>query len=257
MSIYFVEQSWPEIEKFIKKEALIILPFGTIEEHGLHLPVNTDILIAEEVAKRVAKAVGSKIPTLVMLGFWTGYSIKKMTKWPGVIRIRSEVLIEVIYDVFVSLVEMGFKRLLCINAHGQNPEIIKLSIRKISDKYGVNIILSNVCSMANTTMKKIRKSEIGGALHGGEFETSLMLYLTKLVDMSKSSQEDIMKYHSKFFPGDSFAGSSPVFWSTWYVQESKTGIYGDPTKATKETGRLLMEGIVKEYVELIHEYLRL
>lgn len=255
MSIYFAEQSWPEIERFIKKKALIILPIGTIEEHGLHLPLNTDILIAEQIAKKVADTIGDKIPTLVMPGVWSGYSIKKMTKWPGVIRVRSEILIEVIYDILTSLVEMGFKRLLCINGHGQNPEIIKLAIRKISDKYGLSVLLSNIWSMASTTMKKIRKSEIGGALHGGEFETSLMLYLTDLVDMSKATREDIMRYHSKFYGGDMFAGVSSAFLSTWDIQESKTGIYGDPTKATKETGRLLMEGIVKEYVELIHEYL--
>ena len=117
---------------------------------------------------------------------------------------------------------------------------------------------SNCWSLAAETMKSIRRSELGGCLHGCEFETSLMLYLTDLVDMTKATNEDIMRYRSEFYPGDTFGSATGgAFLSTWYVQESKTGIYGDPTVATKETGRLLVEGMVRNYVKLIDEYLRL
>ncbi len=258
MSIYFAEKSWPEIADFVKKNALIILPFGTVEEHGLHLPVNTDLVIAEEVSKSVALAIKDKYSVLVLPGFWSGYSIKKMQKWPGVIRVRSEVLIDVFFDIMNSLVEMGFKRLLCINAHGQNPEILKLAARRIADEYDIHIVTSNCYSLAAEEMKKIRKSGLGGALHGGEFETSLMLYLTDLVDMSKTTREDVMKYQSEFYPGDMFGSArGGAFFSTWYVQESKTGIYGDPTVAAKETGELLLKSMVKQYVKLIDEYMNL
>ena len=256
MSVYFAEQSWPQLQTYIESNALIILPFGTVEEHGLHLPVNTDWAVAEGIAKRVAEAVSDIVPALVMPGFWTGYSIKKMTKWPGVIRVRAEILIEVFFDVMSSLVEMGFTRLLCINNHGQNPEAIKLAARRISDQYDVNVVTTNSWSMAGRTMKEIRKSEPGGALHGGEYETSLMLYLSDLVDMDKTTQQDVMRHHSDFYRGDMFGPGRSVL-STWYVQESSTGIYGDPTVATRETGRLLMEGIVGEYVKLIREYVAL
>jgi len=107
-------------------------------------------------------------------------------------------------------------------------------------------------------MKNIRKSEIGGCLHGGEFETALMLYLTDLVDMDKVTKEDIMKYRSEFYAGDMFGSAAGgAFLSTWYVQESRTGIYGDPTVATKETGRLAMEGMVGNCAKLIDEYMKL
>ena len=258
MSIYFAEKSWPEIQECIDKNGLIILPIGTIEEHGLHLPVNTDLVIADCIARGVSEAVKDKVPVLVMPGFWTGYSVKKMNKWPGVIRIRSEILTEVFYDLMASLVEMGFKKLLTINGHGQNPEMIKLAARRIFDEYNINVVTTNCWSMAVETMRKIRNSEIGGALHGGEFETSLMLYLTDLVDMSKATNEDIVTYHSEFYPGDVFGSSTGgAFLSTWAVQESTTGIYGDPTVATKETGRILLESIVEKYVRLIDEYMGL
>ena len=66
---------------------------------------------------------------LVLPVAWAGYSIRKMNKWPGVISVRSEILLEAWFDVMASLVKMGFRRLLCINGHGQNPEMIKLAAR--------------------------------------------------------------------------------------------------------------------------------
>ena len=182
MSILFAENSWPQIQECIERKGLIILPFGTLEEHGLHLPVNVDAVIAEETAKRVADAVKDAVSVLVMPVVWAGYSIQKMNTWPGVVSVRSEILTEAWFDLMASLVKMGFKRLLCMNAHGQNPEMIKLAARRISDEYDVNVATSNCWSMAAETMKAIRRSEIGGCFHGGEFETSLMLYFTDLVE---------------------------------------------------------------------------
>ena len=87
MSVYFADKSWVELQKMIKRNALIIFPVGTIEEHGMHLPVNTDVVIAEEVAGRVAEKLKKKIPLFVMPAIWAGYSAKEMTRWPGTIRV--------------------------------------------------------------------------------------------------------------------------------------------------------------------------
>ena len=105
MSILFAEKSWPQIKEYIDKNALVILPFGTVEEHGLHLPVNVDAVIAEEIARRVGEAVKDRIPVLVMPVVWAGYSVRKMNKWPGVISIRSEILLESWFDLMASLVK--------------------------------------------------------------------------------------------------------------------------------------------------------
>ncbi len=257
MSVLFAEKSWPEIAEHIRKKALVILPVGQVEEHGRHLPLNTDLVIAEGVSRAVAEAAKDRHPALVMPGVWSGYSIKKMTKWPGVIRVRSEVLTELLFDILSSLVDMGFRKILTINAHGMNPEMIKIAARRISDASDVNVVTTNCWSFAAETMRRIRKSEIGGALHGGEFETSLLLYLTDLVDMTKATSEDRMRYMSEFYSGDTFAPSGGAFLSTWYVQESRTGLYGDPTPATRETGEKLMQGMVEKYLRLIDEYMRL
>jgi creatinine amidohydrolase len=256
VSHLFAEKSWPEIGQYVARKGLVILPVGQVEEHGPHLPLNTDIVIAEGVAVAVADAVHDRHPVLVAPGIWSGYSIRKMRKWPGVMSVRAEVLIEVLFDVMSSLTAMGFTKILTINAHGMNPEIIKLAARKIADADDIHVATTNCWSLAAPTMKKIRTSEIGGCLHAGEFETSLMLYLTDLVDMSKATNVDAMRYRSDFYAPDTFASAAGgTAFSTWYVQESKTGVYGDPTHASREKGEKVMQGMVEMYGRLIDEYM--
>lgn len=254
MSIYFASKNWVELQGMIKRNALIIFPIGTIEEHGMHLPVNTDAVIAEEVARMVGEKLEKKIPLLVMPAFWSGYSSKEMSRWPGTIRVRTRVVMDTTFDICSSLIEMGFKKIVIINGHGHHNGLLQVMAREIADRYGIYMAITDPAIMAKEEMQKIRKSKIGGAIHGGEYETSLMLYLNQPVNMKKATGQDIMRYHSKYYAGDNFTGGNKVFWSTWGIQKSKTGIYGDPTVATASTGKRLMEATVKKYAEFIIEF---
>ena len=72
--------------------------------------------------------------------------------------------------------------------------------------------------------------------------------------MEEATNEDIMRYYSKFVAGDSAIGGQKVVWSTWGLQKSKTGVYGDPTVATREMGEFIMRAMLKNYREFILEY---
>lgn len=258
MSIYFADKKWPEIEDAVKRGSVIILPVGMIEEHGHHLPLSTDTEIATAVAIRVAKNISDRIPVLVLPAIWTGYHNRPVSEWPGGIKLEPETLMHLVYDVCASLCKDGFKKIVLINGHGQNPAILEIVCRKIFDVYNVNPILTSVWKMIGKEGAKIRKSEIGGmAGHGDEVETALMLAINEgAVDMTKAVDESAAN-HNKFIAGDLFPEHdmvSGVYWSTWAVQESKTGILGDATSATKETGEKLLRLIVKNYEELIALY---
>ncbi|MCD6371431.1 MAG: creatininase family protein [Candidatus Aenigmarchaeota archaeon] len=254
-SFYFIDKTWEELKEYIEKKALILFPIGTVEEHGPHLPVSTDYTIAVEVAKRVAEKIKDEIPVLVMPGYWAGYSQKVMTRWPGTIRVRTKVVMDVIYDVCASLIEMGFKRIILIDAHGHHSGILNVVVREIADTYNVYIPITSPASLSREIFEKIRRSKPGGAIHAGEWETSLMLYLEQPVKMDRTNSIDIFKYESEFIPKDNFSGKKKVFWSTWGLMESKTGTYGDPTVAEKETGKKIMEEIINEFIKFIKEYL--
>ncbi len=248
MSRYFADKSWPQLKELIGKDALIIFPIGQTEEHGMHLPVKTDALIAEEVAKRIAERLEDEIPLLVMPTVWAGYSMKAVAEWPGTIRLKPETFINMIFDICASLIEMGFKKIILISNHGNHTGMLRTVVRKIADEYSMYMALTFPVLMAREEFTKISRAGKGGSCHGGEYETSLMLYLDEeLVDMSKMTKEDKLTCSSRFYP-------DKVFWSTWGVQKSKTGIYGDPTVATKKTGEKIIQATVNSYVEFIREF---
>ena len=254
MSLFFQHQTSPEIGEAVERNTLILLPVGQVEEHGPHLPLECDCIIARETARAVAEEILSEIPVLVMPTVWTAYTVRQVARWPGLITFREpEPMIQMIYDILASLVENGFKKIVIVNAHGNNPSILELACRKIGSDYNVFPAVTYVLGMSKTIGPQVRKSEMGGCGgHAGEEETALLLHLTpELVHMDRATDQDIVRYQTRFFPGDIYADIpnrvSGVYWSTWGVVQSKTGVYGDPTVATAETGKALFEEIVKNY----------
>jgi len=254
MSIYFAEQKWPELKQAAEDETLIIVPMGTVEEHGKHLPIETDARIAEGFGKAIAEEIQDELPVLVTPTIWSGYSAKEMSRWPGTIRVRTRVVMDMVFDIISSIIEMGFEKIIMLDCHGHHSGLLKTVSREISDEYGVYIGITSPAVFSRDEYDKIRKTEQGGSIHGGEWETALMMYLTDLVAEDEFTKEDIMKYHSDFVAGDNFKGSQKVTWSTWGIQRSKTGIYGDPTPATREMGEKIFAAALKNYVKFIKEF---
>lgn len=245
MEIEFVKNTSAELKKAVKKNTVVLLPIGQIEEHGRHLPVMTDALIAEKVAFGVAKKVSSSIPILVMPTIWSGYSTREVKKWTGTISISLDTFMDMVLEICGSLIDMGFKKIVLINAHGNHPGALEVVVRKIADMYGVYLPLTIPNVIAKDRISPLLKAGPKGSCHGGEYETSLMLYLAEeLVQKDRVTGVDVLKIKSEFYPGK-------VFISTWGRQKSKTGIFGDPTVATKETGKKIFEVIVDTYASFL------
>jgi creatinine amidohydrolase len=251
----------PEIREAAERDSLILLPVGQVEEHGPHLPLECDCIIARETARSVADDIDEDLPVLLLPTVWTAYSVRQVSKWPGLITFREpETMIRMTYDILASLVENGFRKIVIVNAHGNNPAILELASRKIGSDYDVFPAVTYVLGMSKTIGPKVRKSAMGGCGgHAGEEETALLLHLAPdLVHMDRATSEDTVKYRSRFFPGDIYAEIPDrvggLYWSTWGVVSSNTGVYGNPTAATAETGRALFEEIVKNYREFVLEF---
>lgn len=250
MEIEFVKNTSAELKKAVKKNTVVLLPIGQIEEHGRHLPVMTDALIAEKIAFGVAKKVSSSIPILVMPTVWSGYSTSEVKKWTGTISLAPDTFMNMVLEICGSLIEMGFKKIVLINAHGNHPGALEVVVRKIADLYGVYIALTTSHTIAKDKIAPLLKAGPKGSCHGGEYETSLMLYMAgELVQKDKFTGVDVLRINSEFYPGK-------VFISTWGRQKSKTGIFGDPTVATKETGEKIFEAITDAYARFLKEYHR-
>lgn len=253
----FGELNSSEVGKAAQANALVVLPVGTTEEHGPHLPVDTDARIAAVLGERLVRSLRDDhgIPALLMETIYYGYSMRVMQRWPGTVVIRSRVFMDMIFDICCSILAMGFRKLILVDTHGHHSGALALVSREVADATDQAVAVVSPHVLTRDAFNDHRRSGLGGEVHGGEWETSLMLHLSpELVDMSKASADDIMRYHSDFVAGDSFRGRQRVVWSTWYLQESRSGIYGDPTVATAETGRLLAETFVKEASSFAREY---
>jgi creatinine amidohydrolase len=150
MNTQFIEKTWPEVEEFLKKNALVILPVAQVEEHGPHLPLGCDTIIGTEIGKKVSKEVNKVIPTLLMPTVWAGYSPKKMMKWPGTMRIRPKVIGDYIHDIIGSLCEMGFTKIVIIDSHGQHRGILEVAIRT----WGIQESESGIYGTPSVSSKK-------------------------------------------------------------------------------------------------------
>jgi creatinine amidohydrolase len=247
-----------QLRSFIERKALVILGIGTIEEHGRHLPTGTDLFITQRFCDDLCEHLeaNSEVPYLSLPAIWTGYSAVEMQRWPGTIRMRTRTVMDMMREITGSLCEMGFDKILILSGHGHHTELLRVVAREIADDHGVYPAVMNFLYLGAKEYNAARKGPSGSSIHGGEDETSVMLHYGYPVDTESYTSVDHVDYHTEFMAGDNFLGSTRVFWSTWNYNPSKTGLLGDPTYASAETGRVLIEACVRQTAAFVEEYWR-
>jgi creatinine amidohydrolase len=245
MAQYFGEKTWVELQKLIEQNAVIILPVGTTEEHGRHLPVETDAIIAEGFGRMLGDACDElAIPALVMRTIYYGFSMSIVRRWPGCPNINTRTFADYIFDIQDSLIKMGFKKLVVLDCHGNHDCLLRMVMREIADKHNIFSMTLSPFALSSELYKQIRKDPEGD-IHGGEWETSCVLYLRPhLVHQEEYTNVDAIRCNSPL--------RGPV--STWALQETKTGLFGDPTFANAELGKRTLEEAVKKGIEYISEF---
>ena len=255
MSIYFNDKTWPELKEYVDKNALIILPVGELEEHSLYLPVDCDARIAGYLAEQIANEIKDEVPVLVLPAVWSGYTPKAVGKWPGAMRVRPQIFLELIHDICASIADMGFTKMMMLDCHGQHGPMLNIVTKLIADEYSYYYTVANPTAFCAKEFNEVRKSPRGGCSHAGEYEAALLLHICpELVKTDKFYSDDIMKHHSKYVCGDALLGGQKVVWSSFGIEKPKYGALGDPTHATGETGRIIVEAVRKNAKNYLKEY---
>ena len=244
MSYYFADKTWVEIEEYVKQNAVIILPVGTTEEHGHHLPVSTDAMIARKFGDEMGKALEGKVPVLVMETINYGFSMSIVRGWPGCPNVDTRTFADYIFNITDSLVQMGFRKIVMLDCHGNHDCLLRLVMREIADKHNVYMMILAPFQLSAELYGQIKKDPEGD-IHGGEWETSLVLAIDEsLVKTDLYTDVDAIRCNSILL--------GPV--STWGLQKTHTGLFGDPTSATKELGEAMIAEGTKNGVKYIEEY---
>ena len=249
------EMTWPEVKAAAASPCVAIVPIATLEDHGRHLPIDTDLRLCASVCELAASRAPDR--TVVVPPINHGYSPHHMD-FPGALTIGAHTLIDYGFDVCKSLAHHGFDRILIVNGHGSNSPFADIIARLTVVHSGALAAAVNYWSAPGVreVAERLRQSEaVGGMNHACEFETSLYLALRpELVDMQQAVHE-IGHRPSKNYWTDLVAGDGPLAMMEYWSQLSESGVMGDPTKATAEKGRALLDAAADGIVELVDEML--
>jgi creatinine amidohydrolase len=210
----------PDIEAFVARCPVAIVPLGSTEQHGPHLPTATDTIIAEAIALRTAQRSRGLVLPAQPLGYawvWKGV--------PASLTMNFDSYVKMIHDTAESLASWGVKAIYFMSGHGANSQVVKHALREtISDKLDVKV-LYGMYEGIREMVAEADSDDWHGDLHAEEIETSLMLALApELVQMDKAVRD----YPEA--PAD--YGQSEE--SMRHVMN--TGVFGDATRATPEKG---------------------
>jgi creatinine amidohydrolase len=253
MRLRYEEHTWPELHELSKRDDLVVvIPTATLEDHGHHLPVDTDARLVSAICEQaVAAADGQALlfPTQVH-----GYTPHHMD-FPGSVTLRWNVFVEALVDQGRSLCHHGFDRILFVNGHGSNQPLVDIAARLIGVEHREAVCGSCFylqSADAKRVIAEVRDSpHPGGMAHACELETSLYLALEPdLVQMDKAVRE-IPEWDSEHVWLDWSDGPLQV-WPHWSGL-SRSGVVGDATVATADKGKRLLSAAVDEIRAFIGE----
>lgn len=238
------EMNWVECNnRIVAENAAVLLPIGSLEQHGPHSPTGSDEILTKLIAEEVARRANAVVAPSINYGVRSQPRTGGGNHFPGTISLRGDTLVCLVRDIIYGFVQKGAKRLMVLDTHYENEffviEGIEEAMRELhaegrEDFKVVKIRYFELLS--NDVLNKIfPEGFLGWALeHAAVMTTSLHLYLTpKLADMSKAPTHAPIDYPPyDIFPLDPERGT-------------KTGCLSSPAKATAEKGKIVFETVVK------------
>jgi creatinine amidohydrolase len=245
------ELSWPQMAE--RREQVVVLPLGSMEQHGHHLPLLTDTLIMDEIVRRVRPALESTVlfaPTL-----WPGAS-DHHRGFPGTISLSQDTYRRVLVDMLSSLVGSGFRRVVLLNAHGGNSGPGRAAVYEAQmqypDRKDLWLVLATWFEVAAPQIAAYSDLDQPYVTHACELETSMLLELRpELVDLDAAKGAHV-DFESAFYRPDSGRSSRVAVYRP-FEQISVSGAYGHPERGTAQKGRALFDLAAEQVAALLSE----
>jgi len=228
----FADLSGPALAAAMTPSTVVLQPIGAVEHHGGHLPLATDALVADTLARTVASD-GPDLELLVLPTLHYGLSTEHI--WaPGTVSLSPSTLLALLDDIGASVARAGAKRLAFLNTHGGNTHLLRVAARDIRARHHLYTFVLQGWAAPEHGAPAPDPSEEGLGIHGSLAETSVVLHLRPdLVDMSRA-ERSVPSWVNQYGPL-SFTGGSEFAWLSNDL--SPTGVVGDPTLATSDKGR--------------------
>ncbi len=251
---FFPYLTWTDVAAMPdKKNVVLIQPVGAIEQHGPHLPLAVDAAIATAVLGAAFQKLAATIPAYALPPLYYGKS-NEHWHFPGTITLSAQTLMAVLMDLGESVYRAGFRKLILLNAHGGQPQIMDIVARDLHVAHeDFQVFPFFVWRAPHITKQLLTEKEAALGIHAGDAETSLLLaVLPETVKMERAVAE-----YPYGLPADSLLTlerNLPIPWATRDISHS--GVIGDPTVATREKGDRILESLATGWVQVIEDVYR-
>jgi len=243
------ENSWKELEEKQKACDVVIIPVGSVEQHGYHLPLGTDSYVARGLAEEAAKKSGVVVTPPV----WFGWCPHHMAL-TGSVSVRAEVLIEYLYDIIESLHAHGFRKFVLINGHRiVNITWMQISAQRAQAKLGAKVVIFDPAYMSKDLIAELGYGPVG---HSDEIETSHLMHLhPQLVHLDKAVDNPVraapLYSVDPRYPHDTLCYVPATREHVAEVGKTHGGTTGSPSKSTAEKGKQYHEHLIGNLLQVI------
>jgi creatinine amidohydrolase/Fe(II)-dependent formamide hydrolase-like protein len=242
--------STKEVTELEKENAVVVLPIGAVEQHGPHLPVYTDTLIADGLLSAAFHHLSLQDNIWMLPPLPYGKSTEHLGH-PGTITLSASTLQQVILDIGKSVSASGFRRIVLFNTHGGNNDLLNMISRELRIETGLMVFRMNGMDHKSEIASLFSEEELTYGIHGGDVETSLILALEEeWVNMTEAPHE-----FYQFENGLDIKGGPYV---AWVIDDlSDSGISGNAKLATKEKGEEILLRLgqkIAEALKLISDF---
>ncbi|WP_255171122.1 creatininase family protein [Natrononativus amylolyticus] len=230
--------------------SVLVLPVGSIEQHGHHLPVATDTLLVTAVADAAVSAIADDVPVVLAPTVWSGHS-PHHRDFGGTLSLRFETLKRVLEDVADSALDNGFDAVILVNGHGGNKNLIGAATGSIGRAHPETEVMGlTYFDLAADAIEDLRESDTSGMAHGGEYETSLMLHLyDELVDTEAT---EAVYYDDHYdHAGVDLLRGGPLGVYRSFAAYSDSGAIGDSELASAEKGSAIFDLVRSELADVV------
>ncbi|MFK5979841.1 MAG: creatininase family protein [Rhizobiaceae bacterium] len=235
------ELTWPEAKSWFEQDATVIIPIGALsKEHGHHLPLNTDYLLAKALSGRVAEELPVVVAPVVGFGYYPAFC-----NYPGSQHLKAETFIALLRELITGFIHQGVGNIAIINTGVSTEGPVQIIVREILAEHGVRIAVANIRDLGRST-DHLFEQKLGG--HADEHETSIIMAIKREAVRLENAQEDYgnqLEIPKSVYYQPSIFSSDPASGPDYSI----TGARGDPSMATIEKGKAALDAMVFDLVK--------
>jgi creatinine amidohydrolase len=254
---HWIHLSTTDFEALDRQKTLVLLPFGATEQHGPHLPVGTDTLIVEEVLRRAAPHL-QDVEALVLPTLWCTKSNEHIS-FVGSLYLQAETMIAMLHDIAATISLSGFKRLVLMNWHGGNSDLLAAIARDLRQRHRLLVFIIDIVRSFLNPLRDADQPQVDYDIHAGQYETGILQAaypeLLKPGPYDRIGSDLERQKLAESFEGYKYlmpeGGAVYIAWETRDL--APDGVVGNPSKASPEQGERDLEFMATRVEQILRE----